>query len=180
MSDATQPTSESSKDGGAGDEEKNSPKKSEVATAPPSPPSSEPRCTFCRIIARELSSDIIYEDSDYVCFVDRSPVSTHHYLVVPRVHIRDAKALSVNQLPMIETMAELGKKMVTERGGSVDDMRLGFHWPPFLMVRHLHMHVISPASQMSWLHRNIVFRVDSLVFTSPSTTLDYLTKLLNK
>ena len=81
---------------------------------------------------------------------------------------------------MIEKMAELGKQVLTEKGGSVEDVRMGFHWPPFLMVRHLHMHVISPASRMGWLHRNIVFRTDSLVFTSPTATLDYLRKCLNK
>ena len=48
-------------------------------------------CTFCRIIAKQLPSKIVYEDSDYVCFIDRSPVSTHHFLIVPRQHIRDAR-----------------------------------------------------------------------------------------
>lgn len=160
----------------------NSPKTSEgestTSTQSAQPP--VPNCTFCRIIAKQLPSEIVYEDPEYVCFVDRSPASTHHYLIVPRQHIRDARALSVEQLPVIEKMAELGKQVLTEKGGSVEDVRMGFHWPPFLMVRHLHMHVISPASRMGWLHRNIVFRTDSLVFTSPTATLDYLRKCLNK
>ena len=74
-----------------GNPEGKSPNTSEVAAPPPQPASTDPRCPFCRIIAKELSSNIIYEDSDYVCFVDRSPVTTHHYLVAPREHIRDAQ-----------------------------------------------------------------------------------------
>lgn len=139
-----------------------------------------PRCTFCRIITKQLHSEIVYEDSEYICFTDRSPASTHHYLVVPRQHIRDARALSTDQLPIIERMAELGKRVLAERGGSVDDVRMGFHWPPFLMVRHIHLHVISPASQMGWLHRNIVFRQDSFAFTSPTATIDYLRRTQDK
>ena len=142
--------------------------------------SDQPNCVFCRIVAKELSSEIIYEDADFVCFIDRSPAAAHHYLVTPRQHIRDARTLSIDQLPIIDKMAELGQQVLAERGGSVDDVRMGFHWPPFLMVRHLHMHVISPASQMSWLHRNIVFRKDSFAFTSPTATMDYLRKSLNK
>ena len=146
-------------------------------------PSSQPpvsNCVFCRIISKQLPSEIVHEDADYVCFIDRSPASTHHYLIVPRQHIRDARSLTVDQLPIIDKMAEVGKQVLAERGGNLDNVRMGFHWPPFLMVRHLHMHVISPASQMGWLHRNIVFRNDSFAFTSPTATIDYLRKSLNK
>ena len=49
---------------------------------------SDPRCVFCRIVAKEEQAPIVYEDADYVCFRDRSPSATHHYLLVPRTHIR--------------------------------------------------------------------------------------------
>lgn len=151
-----------------------------TSTQPPLPHTQVPNCTFCRIINKQLRSEIIYEDEEFVGFIDRSPASTHHYLVVPRQHIRDARSLSEDQLSIIDRMADVGKRVLSERGGSVDDVRMGFHWPPFLMVRHIHLHVISPASRMGWLHRNVVFRQDSFAFTSPTATIDYLRKSLNK
>ena len=31
--------------------------------------------------------------------------------------------------------------------------RLGFHWPPFCSVYHLHLHVISPIDQIKFIYR---------------------------
>ena len=54
----------------------------------------ERRCVFCRIAAKDESAEVVYEDSDYICFRDRSPAATHHYLLIPRTHIRSARTLS--------------------------------------------------------------------------------------
>ena len=45
-------------------------------------------CVFCRIVAKDQQASIVYEDADYMCFRDRRPSATHHYLLVPRDHIR--------------------------------------------------------------------------------------------
>ena len=137
-------------------------------------PTNAPNCIFCKICSKEAPGEIKYEDSDYVCFEDRKPVSTCHYLVVPRQHIRDPRTLTSKDIPMVERMVEIGKQVLEEHGSNVEEARMGFHWPPFIFVKHLHLHIISPASGMSWLNRNIVFRSDSLVFSTPSYMLNYL------
>jgi hypothetical protein len=45
--------------------------------------------------------------------------------------------------------------------------RLGFHYPPFNSVQHLHLHAISPASSMSFVSR-LIFRPGSWWFVSVS------------
>lgn len=71
-------------------------------------------------------------------------------------------------------MAEIGRLVLEDRGGNFEEARLGFHWPPFIFVKHLHLHVISPVSGMSWINRNVVFRKDSYVFSSPAYMVNYL------
>jgi hypothetical protein len=75
---------------------------------------------------------------------------------------------------MVERMAEIGKQVLEERGGTLDEARMGFHWPPFIFVKHLHLHIISPESAMGWINKNIVFRKDSYVFSSPAYMVNYL------
>jgi diadenosine tetraphosphate (Ap4A) HIT family hydrolase len=42
-----------------------------------------------------------------------------------------------------------------------NDYILCFHVPPFNSVDHLHLHVLAPASQMSWFHRYVKYNVQS-------------------
>jgi len=77
-----------------------------------------------------------------VVFKDRKPAAKHHYLVCPREHIRDAKALTHKHLPLVDTMVGVGRQVLEEAGGDFSSARVGFHWPPFCSIYHLHLHVI--------------------------------------
>jgi len=43
-------------------------------------------CLFCKITAKEIPSQTVYEDEKVVAFLDINPVSRGHLLVVPKVH----------------------------------------------------------------------------------------------
>lgn len=60
-------------------------------------------------------------------------------------------------------MIEVGNKVLQENGGNVNDVLSGFHRPPFNSVGHLHLHLISPASEMSILSK-ITYRADTWWF----------------
>jgi len=36
-------------------------------------------------------------------------------------------------------------------------IRMGFHWPPFYTIGHLHLHAIAPAKSMSIFNRYVAF-----------------------
>jgi histidine triad (HIT) family protein len=43
-------------------------------------------CIFCKIIAGKLPCHKIYEDEDFISFLDINPVSEGHVLVLPKKH----------------------------------------------------------------------------------------------
>ncbi|MGA7733080.1 MAG: HIT family protein [Chloroflexia bacterium] len=43
-------------------------------------------CTFCKIIAGELPSSVVYRDDVALAFMDINPVTTGHLLVIPLKH----------------------------------------------------------------------------------------------
>ena len=43
-------------------------------------------CLFCKIINKEIPSQIVYEDDKVVAFLDIDPVNPGHLLVVPKDH----------------------------------------------------------------------------------------------
>jgi histidine triad (HIT) family protein len=44
------------------------------------------QCTFCRIAAGELGAHVIFEDADFLAFLDHRPLFAGHCLLVPRQH----------------------------------------------------------------------------------------------
>lgn len=45
-------------------------------------------CTFCKIAKKEIPAYIVYEDSDFVAFLDIYPQSPGHVQVIPKNHYR--------------------------------------------------------------------------------------------
>jgi len=43
-------------------------------------------CIFCKIAAKEIPSNLIYEDEHVIAFNDLNPQAPVHFLVVPKKH----------------------------------------------------------------------------------------------
>jgi histidine triad (HIT) family protein len=51
-------------------------------------------CLFCKIINKEIPSDIVYENDDVLCFRDIQPAAPIHVLIVPKKHFDSILDLS--------------------------------------------------------------------------------------
>lgn len=45
-------------------------------------------CIFCKIAKKEIPANILYEDENFLAFLDIHPLSAGHALVVPKEHSR--------------------------------------------------------------------------------------------
>jgi len=154
------------------------------------------RCLFCRICDDKGPNKIIYEDETVVVFSDIRPAAKYHFLVVPKEHIRDSKSLQGTQthIDLLDKLVETGNKVLQERitadrltenndasatntsASTAQNILMGFHWPPFHTISHLHLHVISPSDKMGFIAR-CIFRSNSLWFVSPEWVKSRLEKL---
>lgn len=62
------------------------------------------------------------------------------------------------------------RELIRKKGVVLSDVSYGFHWPPFLSVRHLHMHAIAPASRMSFVSK-YVFKPINIWYRTVSISL---------
>ncbi|XP_038143469.1 histidine triad nucleotide-binding protein 3-like [Cyprinodon tularosa] len=108
-------------------------------------------CIFCLIAHnRDEETTVLKKDKELVCFKDIYPAAPHHYLVIPTEHIISCKSLKRGNIGLVERMANFGKQVLRDQGiTDMEDVRLGFHQPPFTSVDHLHLHVLAPASKIS-------------------------------
>lgn len=45
-------------------------------------------CIFCKIIDKKIPAEIVYEDADFIAFLDIHPQSPGHTQVIPKKHVR--------------------------------------------------------------------------------------------
>ncbi len=45
-------------------------------------------CIFCKIVAREIPAEIVYEDAGFIAFLDIHPQTPGHVQVIPKKHYR--------------------------------------------------------------------------------------------
>lgn len=141
--------------------------------------SSVDNCIFCQIAAKKKESKIVYEDEEFVAFPDIHPAAEHHYLVIPKSHVGNPKTLDGRHHSLVQRMNNVAHKLLQENNGDREDVKIGFHWPPFNSVQHLHLHVIFPESKLNVKGR-LVYRSNSWWFATMDWTLDHLAKKLSK
>ncbi|XP_026747938.1 histidine triad nucleotide-binding protein 3-like [Trichoplusia ni] len=123
-------------------------------------------CVFCNIVNKVERTEILFEDDDICVFPDIKPASKLHVLVIPKRHIEDVKCLTPDDKELIAKMLNVARDLLSKSNLPLEDSRLGYHWPPFRSVRHLHLHAIAPASEMGFISR-LIFKKDSYWFVSP-------------
>ena len=98
-------------------------------------------CVFCRIAARELPSECVYEDPEVLAFRDIHPLAPTHVLVVPKKHVPSLHDLQDARLAgaLLSAAAEVARQAGLERGWRLI-ANCGEHGGQ--EVDHLHLHVL--------------------------------------
>ncbi|WGL52691.1 HIT family protein [Nocardioides sp. BP30] len=100
-------------------------------------------CLFCAIVAGDIPSTRVYEDELTYAFMDISPASEGHLIVVPKRHSRDILEIDAEDLTAVALTGQRLARRVTEVLGA-DGVNLlnnrGEH--AWQTVFHFHLHVI--------------------------------------
>jgi histidine triad (HIT) family protein len=104
---------------------------------------SDPDCIFCKIVAGELPGQIVEEDERTIAFMDISPATRGHLLVIPRAHARNLLEVSPEDLGATMATAQRMAQRVSERlepaGVNLINACGAAAWQT---VFHFHVHVI--------------------------------------
>jgi histidine triad (HIT) family protein len=104
---------------------------------------SDPDCVFCKIIAGELPGQIVAQDERTVSFMDISPATRGHALVVPRRHVKDLHEIDREDLVAVVLAAQRRAARARDRlhadGVNLINSCGAAAWQT---VFHFHVHVI--------------------------------------
>lgn len=54
-------------------------------------------CVFCKIVKKDAKATIKYESDDLIIFNDIKPAAKHHYLSVPKEHLKNVNSLNTHE-----------------------------------------------------------------------------------
>ena len=107
-------------------------------------------CLFCKIVAQEIPSDKVLENSDFLAFRDIDPKAPVHVLVIPKKHFEDIVELSKSDNELSAGLM----KFATEVAG-IEKLEKGFRivlntgQEGGQSVQHVHAHVLGGRS-LTW------------------------------
>src|SRR5258706_12766874 len=76
----------------------------------------DPNCVFCKIVAGQIPSKKVYEDSELIAFHDIHPWAPVHVLIVPREHVASLSDVDASHEQWLGKMLLLAPTLMKEMG----------------------------------------------------------------
>lgn len=108
-------------------------------------------CIFCKIIAGEIPGKIVYEDEVVIVLEDIDPKAPHHYLIIPRKHIRTTLDLTTADDMMVGHVFQVAGKIAHDMEFAEDGFRIvnNCNEAGGQAVWHIHFHLLG-GRDMTW------------------------------
>ena len=101
-------------------------------------------CLFCKIIRKEIPSEIVYEDDEVLAFKDIQPAAPVHILIIPKKHISSLLEMNTDDEPLIGKIYTIINKIAEQQGIKESGYRVIVNCgeDSGQEVMHLHFHLL--------------------------------------
>ena len=107
-------------------------------------------CLFCKIVNKEIPSNVILEDDDFMAFHDINPKAPVHILAIPKIHVDSFNEVSSETMAkMTPFIHKLVKELNIDESGYRVISNVGDNGGQ--EVKHLHFHILGGA-KLRWDH----------------------------
>ncbi len=108
-------------------------------------------CLFCKIVAKTIPSQILFEDDDLLAFSDIRPQAPFHTLIIPKHHIATVNDLTPAQAPLIGQMLMCAKGLAEQQQIAETGYRCVFNCNANggQEVYHIHLHLLG-GRRLTW------------------------------
>ena len=96
---------------------------------------------FCKIVKKEIPSNIVYEDEIVMVVMDVNPRGNGHLLIIPKEHFTDLIDIDSNVLNHIMIIAKKMMNLLIEKlncDGFTLENNIGISQE----IKHFHLHII--------------------------------------
>ena len=76
----------------------------------------DPDCIFCKIVAKQIPSRLVYEDAQVYAFHDINPWAPVHFLLIPKAHIPSLAQVTPTHDDLMGHMMSLIPRLALQEG----------------------------------------------------------------
>lgn len=98
-------------------------------------------CTFCKIVAAEMTANIVFQDDLSLAFLDHRPLFPGHCLLVPKEHFETLGDLPLKLVGPLFVNAQLMARAV-ERALGAEGTFVAMNNRVSQSVPHFHVHIV--------------------------------------
>ena len=101
-------------------------------------------CIFCKIVKKEIPSQIAHEDPDLLAFHDINPQAPTHLILIPKTHVDRVYDLTPQTAPLVGKLVLAANRLAKQLGFSDAGYRLVINCnrDGGQTVFHLHLHLL--------------------------------------
>lgn len=108
-------------------------------------------CLFCKIVAKEIPSQVVYENEAVLIFKDINPVAPTHWLAIPKQHINNVCDPNLIQGNLLQSIFSAIQHVAESEGLGKNGFRVVVNYGRDAgeAVPHLHFHLIA-GRNLNW------------------------------
>jgi histidine triad (HIT) family protein len=108
-------------------------------------------CIFCKIVAGEIPSEIVFQDDVCLAFKDINPGAPTHILIIPKEHIATLNDLTPQHESVVGHILLVAKEIASQLGVAESGYRVvaNCNSDGGQAVFHIHFHLLG-GRQLSW------------------------------
>lgn len=101
-------------------------------------------CLFCKMVNKEIPTEIVYEDQDVLAFKDIAPKAPVHILIIPKKHIENVAAATAEDCKVLGKIQAVAKQLAEEFGIAESGYRIltNSGKDSGQVVFHMHYHLV--------------------------------------
>ncbi len=98
-------------------------------------------CLFCKIAKKEMESKIIYEDEEFLAFLDLDQEEEGHTLIIPKKHFTDYHELEKETFYKLLEVAKKIEPILMNKLNKTA-MTLLLNYGDSQAIKHVHLHLL--------------------------------------
>lgn len=100
-------------------------------------------CIFCKIVKKEIPAKIFFENDKYLAFLDITPNTVGHTLVIPKEHVADFSSEShILAAEHIQVVHQLAPQIISILGVPAYNVAINNGAAAGQVILHAHWHII--------------------------------------